>query len=93
VDAALGGKYVGDAASVSNNGTAGMKTLSQISPASGNYAKISPVVYRNLDPTSQGQYNSLALANQGIDKDSLKKTIAGQLGGSSGGVPAAFRLR
>ena len=93
VDAALGGKYVGDAASVSNNGTAGMKTLNQISPASGNYAKISPVVYRNLDPTSQGQYNSLALANQGIDKASLQKTIAGQLGGSSGGVPAAFRLR
>jgi hypothetical protein len=93
VDAALGGRYVGDAASVSNNGTAGMKTLNQINPASGNYAKINPVVYRNLDPTSQGQYNSLALANQGIDKSSLQKTIAGQLGGSSGGVPAAFRLR
>ena len=93
LDAALGGKYVGNAASVSNNGTAGMKTLSNISPASGNYAKISPVVYNNLDPTSQEQYNSLALAKQGIGKDALKKTIAGQLGGSSGGVPAAFRLR
>ena len=93
VDAALSGKYVGDAASVSNNGTAALKTLNQINPASGNYAKINPVVYRNLDPLSQGQYNSLALANQGIDKDSLRKTIAGQLGGSSGGVPAAFRLR
>ena len=93
VDAALGGKYVGNAASVSNNGTAALKTLNQIKSASGNYAKINPVVYNNLDPFSQGQYNSLALANQGIDKDSLKKTIAGQLGGSSGGVPAAFRLR
>ena len=93
LDAALGGKYVGNAASVSNNGTSGMKTLNQINPASGNYAKINPVVYNNLDPLSQGHYNSLALANQGIDKDTLKKTIAGQLGGSSGGVPAAFRLR
>ncbi len=93
LDAALGGKYVGSASSVSNSGTAGMKTLSNINPASGNYAKINPVVYNNLDPFSQGQYNSLALANQGIDKDSLKKTVAGQMGGSSGGVPAAFRLR
>lgn len=66
--------------------------LGNIQQANQNFAKINPVIYRNLDSTTQGQYNSLGKSIQGINAEDLKKQIGSQLPGSSGSVPAAFKM-
>lgn len=92
LNAALQNRYVPDRG---NTGSAQSMTttLGNIGQANNNFAKINPVVYRNMDATTQGQYNSLGRAIQGINPQDLQKQIGSQLPGSSGGVPAAFRLR
>lgn len=69
-----------------------VKNLGNIQQANQNFAKINPVIYRNLDSTTQGQYNSLGKSIQGINAEDLKKQIGSQLPGSSGSVPAAFKM-
>lgn len=77
-----------------NTGSAqsAVTNLGSIQQANQNFAKINPVIYRNLDATTQGQYNSLGKSIQGISADDLKRQINSQLPGSSGSVPAAFRM-
>ena len=91
LNAAVGGQYVPTIGNASGSQGA-VTTLANVSPASGNFAKISPVVFRNLDTATQGQYGSLAQSIQGINAADLKQKVNAQLPGSSGGIPSAFRL-
>lgn len=91
LNAAMSGQYVPTIGNAS--GSQGvMTTLANVSPANGNFAKISPVVFRNLDTATQGQYGSLAQSIQGINAADLKQRVNAQLPGSAGGIPSAFKL-
>ena len=91
LNAAMSGQYVPTIGNAT--GSQGTVTnLANVSPASGNFAKISPVVFKNLDTATQGQYGSLAQSIQGINAADLKQKINAQLPGSSGGIPSAFKL-
>jgi hypothetical protein len=91
LNAAMSGRYVPTIGNAT--GAQGTVTnLADVSTAGGNFAKISPVVFRNLDTATQGQYGSLAQSIQGINAADLKQRINAQLPGSSGGIPSAFKL-
>lgn len=92
LNAALQNKYIPNRGNT-DSAQSMVTTLGNIGQANNNFAKINPVVYRNMDSTTQGQYNSLGKSIQGISGQDLQKQISSQLPGSSGAVPAAFRLR
>ena len=91
LNAAMSGQYVPTIGNASGSQGA-VTTLANVSPANGNFAKISPVVFRNLDSATLGQYGSLAQSIQGINAADLKQRVNAQLPGSAGGIPSAFKL-
>lgn len=80
--AALQGKYV--PAAGNKSGSYGqVTTVAGAAPSGGNYGKINPVSYRNMDADTKARYGSLALANQGMSEQDLAKRQAVALPGSS----------
>ena len=80
--AALQGKYV--PAAGNKSGSYGqVTTVAGAAPSGGNYGKINPVSYRNMDADTKARYGSLALANQGMSDQDIAKRQAVALPGAS----------